>query len=197
MSKDLRLFIAIPVIPKLRRKFFNLANQLKTTGADVKWVSEENFHITLKFLGDTPQENIDELIKVMEATLSDFEPFRLKFNGVGVFPNMKRPKVVWIGLGAAHREMAAMAEAIEEAVEPLGFEKESRPFKSHLTIGRVRSTRGTPDLIKQMERLKDFDGGSMKLEEIHLMQSELTGSGPIYTVLHRFPLKDKEENNGN
>lgn len=196
MSKNLRLFIAIPVIPKLKRKFFNLANQLKSTGADVKWVAEENFHITLKFLGDTPEEKTGVLIETLEETLSHFEPFRMKFHGVGVFPNLRHPKVVWVGLGAAHREIADMAQAVENALEPLGFEKESRPFKSHLTIGRVRSTSGSPDFGKQIDRLKDFDGGNMKLEEIHLMKSELTGSGPIYTVLHTFPLKDKEENNG-
>ena len=196
MSKDLRLFIAVPVIPKLRRKFFNLVNQLKTTGADVKWVSEDNFHITLKFLGDTPEDKVGILIETLERTLSDFEPFRMKFYGTGVFPSMKRPKVIWVGLGDAHREISSMAQSVEDALESLGFEKESRPFKSHLTVGRVRSARGTADLIKQMERLKDYDGGNMKLEEIHLMKSELTGSGPIYTVLHTFPLKDKEENNG-
>ncbi len=162
----------------------------------MKWVAEENFHITLKFLGDTPEDKTGELIETLTAALSVFEPFRLKFHGVGVFPNIKRPKVVWIGAGSSHREIAAMAQSLENSLEHLGFEKESRPFKSHLTIGRVRSTRGVAGLIQQLERLKDFDGGNMKLEEIHLMQSELTGSGPIYTVLHRFPLKDKEENNG-
>lgn len=197
MTNDLRLFIAVPVIPKLRRKFFNLANQLKTAGADVKWVSEENFHITLKFLGDTPPEKVGLITEALNSTLSGFDSFRIKFNGVGVFPNRKRPKVVWVGLGSAHTQIAAMAQAVENALEPLGFEKESRPFKSHLTIGRIRSTGGTDELMKQLDRLKDFDGGNMKLEEIHLVRSELTGSGPVYTVEHKFPLKNEEENNGN
>ena len=197
MKKNLRLFIAVPITSKLRRKFFNLVNQLKNTGTNVKWVEEGNFHLTLKFLGDTPSTKVNDIVEEVQKSLEGHESIRLKFKGVGVFPNVRKPRVVWIGLSRGHKELADIAGVLEDVLEPLGFEKEKRKFKSHLTIGRVRSNKGIGDLTREIIRLKEYDGGNMKLTEIHLVKSELTRNGPVYTVLNRFPLVEKEEENGN
>jgi len=188
MAKDMRLFVAVPIQPKLRRKFFNLVNQLKSIGANVKWVAEENFHITLKFLGDTPDEKLSVVENAIESALSGFSPVRLKFGKLGAFPNFKRPRVLWIGLESGYEELSAMAGSLEDSFEEIGYEKEKRKFRSHLTIGRVKSQKGVNRLMEKVEYLKDFDGGNMKLTHIHLMKSDLKRSGPVYTVLREFPL---------
>lgn len=188
MSEDLRLFVAVPIIPKLRRKFFNLVNQLKLQGANVKWVAENNFHLTLKFMGDTPENRVREVSDAIGSALEGLNPVRLKFQGLGAFPSLKRPRVFWIGLESGHEQLASLAASIENALEPLGFERETRDFKSHLTIGRVRSPKGINHLTDEVKRLSAFEGGHMKLTAIHLMKSELTRQGPIYTVLKEYPL---------
>ncbi|MCD4784941.1 MAG: RNA 2',3'-cyclic phosphodiesterase [Candidatus Eremiobacteraeota bacterium] len=194
MTKDLRLFIAVPIQLKLKRKFFNLVNQLKSIGANVKWVKEENFHITLKFLGDTPESRLDEVESAIRSALEGFSPARLKFGGIGAFPNFRRPSVLWIGLESGYEELSAIAGNLEDSLERLGYEREHRKFRSHLTIGRVKSQKGVSKLMEKAEFLKKFDGGNMKLTHIYLMKSDLGPSGPTYTVLREFPLTSPPQN---
>lgn len=190
MERDLRLFIAVPIAIKLRRKFANIIERLKTCGADVKWVSEENLHITLKFLGDTTKNKVKQVEQGIKEALEGFEATRIKFQGIGAFPSLKKPRVFWIGVSAGGENLAGMAKALEIALEPLGFPPEDKEFRSHLTIGRVRSNKGIAPLMEQIERLKDFNGGSLKVSEVLLINSDLQKSGPIYTTLSKFPLID-------
>jgi 2'-5' RNA ligase len=193
MDKILRLFIAVPTTPRIKRRIGDIINKFKGYGADIKWVSEENLHTTLKFLGDTPAVKLDKINETLEKTLSVFETSRLRFRGIGAFPRMKNPKIIWVGSESVNAKLTAIASAIDEAMASLGFEKEGKRFKGHLTIGRVRSPKGIEELLKQIEKMKDTEIDSMKITEVHLVKSELLRTGPIYTTLKKFPLFESIE----
>ena len=188
MKEIYRLFIAVPLSIDLRRQFQNLIFDLRVKGADVKWVSESNFHITLKFLGDTQKSKIDEVSSILSKTILEHKSQRIHFQGIGTFPSMKRPKIFWIGLSYGYEYLKEIASSIEDAFATIGFEREKHDFKSHVTIGRMRTTTGIAGLMNYVESIKNFDGGDMNVKEIHLMRSELKREGAIYSVLEKFPL---------
>jgi len=193
MDKNFRLFVAVPMTPRIRRRIGEIVSRFKSVGADIKWVPEENLHTTLKFLGDTPVGKVDKIIDTLEKTLSGFETSRLRFRGIGAFPNMKSPKIIWVGSESVNAKLTAIASSIDEAMASLGFEKEEKKFKAHLTIGRVRSPRGIPELMQEIEKIKNQEIDSMKITEIHLVKSELLRTGPVYTTIKKFPLFESSE----
>lgn len=190
MSNKIRLFIAAPIPDEFRKNFFNLSSKLKEFGGKVKWVEEENYHLTLKFLGSTDEEKIDRVIEAVTAAVVDCPSCRLVFKGLGAFPNLKRPRVFWAGVARGGEELARIASNLEDVLEPLGFKREKRKFSAHLTLGRVRSPKGIKKLTGEISKLKDYDGGGFDLKEIHLIRSDLSRHGPTYTVVKRFPLAD-------
>jgi 2'-5' RNA ligase len=190
LSEIIRLFIAIPIDTSLKKKFNNLTSELKTFSADIKWVEEENFHITLKFLGETPGDKLQQIIAQCEKPISKIETFNMNFKGIGAFPNLRYPKVIWIGISEGHKQLIELANSIEEPLQILNFPKEKRPCSPHLTLGRVRSPKGLINLTNELKKLSVFEGGSMKVSEVHLMKSVLTKKGPIYSIMNQFKLKN-------
>ncbi|MCE1245670.1 MAG: RNA 2',3'-cyclic phosphodiesterase [Firmicutes bacterium] len=193
MDKNLRLFIAVPITPRIKKRIGEVITRFKTLGADIKWVPEENLHTTLKFLGDTPIGKVDKITEALEKTLTAFETSRLRFRGIGAFPNMHNPRIIWVGSESVNSKLTAIASAIDEAMASLGFEKEEKKFKAHLTIGRVRGPKGIPELMKEIEKIKQQEIDSMKITEIHLVKSDLQRTGPIYTTIKKFPLFESSE----
>lgn len=153
----------------------------------VRWVPPENLHLTLKFLGDTPKDKITELQEALQKAVSQQRKFALKAVGVGCFPNVKRPRVVWVGLEGDVVELKTLVEQIENAIAPLGFPTEKRPFSPHLTIGRVKEVEDRQ--IGQI--LAAFKAGEIAAwanGKVSLMQSILQSSGAEHTILADFNL---------
>lgn len=150
------------------------------TGADVKAVEEENIHITLKFLGEIPEEKTAQVTSLVKGIA--FKPFTLDFRGVGVFPTPNRPSVVWAGVAGEASEMLAVFTELEKGLRALGFEPERRPFQPHVTLCRVRSGRNRAQLAEAIHAMQEEEFGPLRVEHIRLKKSVLTRSGPIYTT---------------
>lgn len=190
----MRSFIALEMPPEVKEFAAGLIKELKPSGADVKWVEPGNLHLTLKFLGEVDPSATADIITALEGALGGRSAPGLSAAGCGAFPNARSPKVVWLGLGGQTDLVAQMARAVETAFEPLGFAPEGRPFKPHLTLGRVRRPRrgakapSTAPLSRALAALAAAAGPSFTAGRVALMKSTLTGSGPIYESLHRVTL---------
>jgi len=175
-----RGFISLDVgaFPKL----LQLENEIRKSGAIVKLVEPENVHITLKFLGDTDEALIDSIEEIMKESVKESEPFDIKLNGAGVFPDRKYIRILWIGIKNGEN-IGKIAKKINEQISGLGFEKEKREFSAHLTFGRVKSAKNKEKLLQIIDKYRDIEFASIKVDSIKLKKSELTPEGPIYTTI--------------
>ncbi len=154
----------------------------------MRWVSPEKIHLTLKFFGNTEESSIDSIVQCIEEPTRNTLPFSIKVRGVGGFPVLKNPRVIWMGLVDGKGILASFQKEIEERLEKIGVQPEDRPFHPHLTLGRMRSSRGKQELVGRMERHKEEEFGVFQVERVVLFKSELRPSGPIYTPLRELRL---------
>lgn len=152
----------------------------------MKWVRPESIHLTLKFLGAVRNELVPELGKILAPVFSLQQTFRLSAEGLGAFPNLGRPRVVWVGLADRSGRLESLAGLVENAVEPLGFPREKRSFSPHLTLGRVRSDGGKRDLVETIRQRMDVTGPAFTVDHAVLFQSILKPSGAEYRALAKF-----------
>jgi 2'-5' RNA ligase len=177
-----RCFVAVDVDDAPLRTAFNRTQRaIESTGADVKSVEGENIHITLKFLGEIPESKTAQVADLIKGI--SFKSFTLDFHGVGVFPALSRPSVVWAGVSGDASEMLAVFTGLERGLRGLGFEPERRPFQPHVTLCRVKSGRNRAQLAEAIEMMKYEVFGPLRLEHIRFKKSILTRNGPIYTTL--------------
>ncbi len=185
-----RLFLAISLPVELKERLARLQEELKKIGADVRWVRPEGIHLTLKFLGEVPEDLIDQIVKLAEEAIreSGVKSLRLGLKGLGSFPPGKAPRVVWVGLTGDLKELALLKRHLEDKLARLGFEPEGRAFVPHLTLGRVKSGRGRDSLQKEIHRRREEEiapEGALEISEIVLYRSTLHPQGAIYTPLRR------------
>ena len=159
-------------------------------GANVRWVKPEHLHLTLKFLGDVDLRDIPEVCAAMTRAAASVPPFTLRMVGAGAFPRESQPRTVWIGADEGTEEIAVLHERIEVALAELGFRREHRRFRPHLTIGRVRSAdRGIEELARVLGENHDFVAGVVDVDEVVAFSSELDRAGPIHEALATAPLE--------
>jgi 2'-5' RNA ligase len=185
-SKAVRCFVAIDIPDAVKAEIAGLQRDLRQFRARVSWARTEGIHLTLKFLGDVKLGLIPNAVHSLETAVSSLKGFTVSAEGVGCFPNSRRPRVMWVGLDGGDA-LRAVQETVETALEPLGFEQETRKFNPHLTLGRVKSAQGIDDVVRRMEEL-GFTRREFPATEIRLMQSDLQPTGAVYTVLHTFSL---------
>ena len=185
-SKPLRCFVAIDIPVDVKAEIADLQHSLKQHGARISWARSEGIHLTLKFLGDVEPGLIPDVISALDAAVSSANAFTVSAEGVGCFPNSRRPRVMWIGLDGGD-SLRAVQGAVESAMKPLGFDREKRKFNPHLTLGRVKSPQGVDGVVCQMEQL-GFPKREFPASEIRLMQSDLQPAGAVYTVIHAISL---------
>jgi 2'-5' RNA ligase len=188
----LRAFIAVEIPLALREAVCKATAPLqKEIGSAVRWASMENMHLTLKFLGDVSPANVELLSQMLRAEAELFQCFDLQLNGLGSFPNLKRPRVIYIGIQAP-ATLEALQRGIDSASRRLGYESEERGFSPHLTIGRVRQTI-TPmeqqTVRRALEAARIDSLGIARVDSVHLFKSDLKPTGSVYTRLHSAPLR--------
>ncbi len=188
MMERIRSFIAIEIPEVLRQRLKDFLRELKNTGADVKWMRPEGIHLTLKFLGAVEQEALEKLSHALRPAVEKFTPFELKVQGAGCFPSFRNPRVVWTGLIEKEDTVSGLQREIETITAELGFPSEERPFKPHLTLGRVRSPKGKIPLTQMIEGNLHLDLGSFRVERVILFRSDLRPEGAVYTKLQEFYL---------
>ena len=178
-----RCFVSVDIEDaEILAAFERVQAVLGSTGADLKSVEIGNMHITLRFLGDVPEADVEGVGDVVRGI--EFKPFSLDVSGVGVFPSLSRPNVVWAGLeGERLPEMLRLFTELEGGLKRLGFEPERRGFEPHLTLCRVRSGRNRQQLAEAIMGLSDERFGELKVSHLRLKKSVLTGREPIYSTL--------------
>jgi RNA 2',3'-cyclic 3'-phosphodiesterase len=183
---NLRCFIAIEIPDQIRNEIRVLIENLKKYQADVKWIPAENLHLTLKFLGNTPETLLPDIVGTLIAVLASYEPFYITIGDTGVFPNRKFPKVCWLGIEDTGI-LKTLRGDIENSMKRLGFKTEEREFNPHLTIGRVRSRQGMISVVNELDRHKGRTFGGITVDTVSIMRSELRPEGAKYTRLHKAP----------
>lgn len=182
----MRLFIAIPVSGVVADYAANLKNELAQGRPDVKWVAKDNYHLTLKFLGEVSPDLLETIKGRLSTVAQSCPSFNLRARGVGFFPNRNRPRVIWTGIQGEIEKAEFLGERIDVYLAELGFEPEKkRSF--HLTLGRVRSESGLGDLQNRAASLSEGKQEiSFAVGEFYLMESKLSPRGPAYTIAERF-----------
>ena len=189
MKRTVRTFAAVEINAAIRSTAEKLIESLGSAGADVKWVEPNNMHLTLKFLGEVPSQEIPRICESVARGAAKVEPFEFEVYGAGAFPNTARPRTLWLGAGAGEEAMIDLHGHVEAALIKLGYRKEHRRFRPHLTIGRVR--RGGPGLEQLGELLEeqaDLEAGKITVSHVVVFSSELDRGGPIYQALGRAKL---------
>lgn len=186
----IRAFIAIELSEEAKKALAELQAEFIKSEADVKWVKPENIHITLKFLGNITEEQKEKIQEILDDNLKGFNSFKIGLQGVGAFPKPNYPRVVWVGT-TGEEQLKPIAKLIDEKINKLGFPKEERAFKSHLTFARVRSGRNKDKLTEALKKFEAFSGPEFLVDAVCLLQSALTPQGSIYTLLHKTYLNRK------
>lgn len=177
----MRLFIAVDV-PKFP-KIIDLMKQIELSGADVKLVQPENIHLTLIFIGEVSDFKVNVIKDALNVI--KFSPFTLKLKGMGVFPSMTRPRVVWVGIEQGFTELRDIRSTLMKELKVRGIRPEDeKEFVPHLTLGRVKGPRNLVNLIKVINDNLNVEIGEAKVDSVKLFKSTLTPKGPIYEVLH-------------
>lgn len=184
---DIRAFIAVTLPPEVRRLLAGFQSKLKNAaGAPVKWVETENLHLTLVFLGATAEGKVPGVLEAMERAIAGVHPFTVGVRGLGVFPDPHRTQVVWAGLEGSVDVLGRLQQNLVTGLEPLGFRPERRPFRPHLTLGRVRDRASSAEreaLGRAAATLEAGAGATFRVDAIHLIRSQLNPAGPVYTVI--------------
>jgi 2'-5' RNA ligase len=183
-----RSFLAIEIPGTILKKIEEVQEDLKLSRADVRWVNPEKIHLTLKFFGNIDESRIEPIVKSLEAPIQTTSPFSLRVRGVGAFPHLKNPRVIWMGLVEGREILTYFQKQLEEVLEKIGFDREERSFHPHLTLGRARSSKGKAELVGRMERYSEVEFGDFQVERIVFFKSDLKPAGPVYTPLRELKL---------
>jgi 2'-5' RNA ligase len=186
----IRAFIAVNIAPATIHKIADAAAKLKASLNGVRWVNPDNIHLTLKFLGDIDEAQIEPIEHAVARGVKGFSRFAISAKGLGVFPGPRRPHVLWVGLDQPR--LVQLAGIVEAAVAPLGFAPEQRGFQPHLTIGRFRYFEGSAKkLSEELEHWKSYHFGVSEVEEVTLFRSVLNPGGAHHDPLKVIPLADR------
>ncbi|MCM8781893.1 MAG: RNA 2',3'-cyclic phosphodiesterase [Candidatus Omnitrophica bacterium] len=187
----MRTFIAIDLNDEAKAALIRLQSQLKAADADIKWVEAENIHLTLKFLGEIANQQVDLVKEVLNNTAVQFKPYEITLAGIGAFPKLDYPKVVWVGIRKGNDDTKGIANKIDDELMKLGFEKEDRKFSAHLTLGRLRGPKNIDKLKSLLKTLNFAPQSKILVNYINLYRSTLTPQGPIYTSLYKATLRQE------
>jgi RNA 2',3'-cyclic 3'-phosphodiesterase len=191
MGRSLRAFIAVEISSEVRTRARQLITRLAGTEARVTWVKPQLLHLTLKFLGDVDLTDIPPVSAAVTQAVADLPPFEIEVRGAGAFPNPARPRTIWLGVGQGQEEMVELHDRVEVALAGMGFRRELRRFRPHLTIGRVRGAHAIGELGELVSQHADFSGGISSVDDLVVMSSELERDGPAYEPLAVAPLNGR------
>lgn len=175
-----RAFISVDI--EVTPKLSEFEERLRGSDAPLKLVDLDNIHLTLKFLGDTDEALIDDIVRAMTLSVEHIEPFTMEMKGTGAFPNLNYMKVIWVGLENADA-LVTIAKTLDRELTKLGFKREKRGFHPHITMARVKGARKKNILAQVINEHKDETFGSQKVECIRLKKSVLSREGPTYSTV--------------
>ncbi len=180
----MRVFIAVELPNEIRQSLGDVQRALRSLTNSSRWVAPESIHITLKFLGEVPDQRIGDIHSAITGLT--WKPFNVTVRGVGFFPGTRSPRIFWAGMEAP--TMQDLAEQLDTRMQRLGFEGEKRAFWPHITLARARGTRIDASLVNAAEEYKDHEFGSFAVDRLFLFKSTLKPSGPVYEKLKEYLL---------
>jgi 2'-5' RNA ligase len=181
-GRGIRVFIAVDIEdPLLVSKLERIKESLQSTGVPMKPVEPQNYHITIRFIGEVPPETVEEIAGIIRRIR--FSRFQIKLQGVGAFPSLGRPRVVWVGVVEGGEKMQKIYENLENELRALGLPPERQKFHPHVTLARIKGSRKIATLTRLLSELQDAEVGVMEVRNVRLKKSTLTRSGPIYETL--------------
>ena len=183
----IRIFIALELPEIVKREILEIQRRLVIKDAKIKWVSKENTHLTLKFLGGVEESLMPDIYEAMDGSSKSFNSFQLKLTDAGLFPNRGRPKIIWAGVGGHTSKLESLADNCDSAMHRIGFKRENRKFKPHVTIGRIRRLSVPEDLSRRMKEL-EVDPIEFEAAKINIIKSDLTSGGAVHTILNSINL---------
>lgn len=183
---EVRVFFAIELPDTVKAFLRQISAELKQCGGDVRWVNPSGMHLTLKFLGEIRADLLHDLERETRPVFDSQKASVHRLAGLGVFPDFRKPRVVWVGCTDESKVLPPLVAKLEEALSRLGFPKEKRPFRPHLTMGRIRSNRGISGLVDGIRERADIAGPSFTSDQAVLFRSILKPSGAEYSPLLRF-----------
>jgi 2'-5' RNA ligase len=178
-----RTFIAVPLAPDVRDAAARARAPLAAYADRFRWVSPSHLHLTLQFLGDIPTAEVAEAVEAARAAAGATAPFAISFAGVGAFPSMAAPRVVWVGVTRGAERLVALAGWLARALRDRRFALDPRPFAPHLTLARARGTGRPPDLRHEAEALDRVVLGDQSVTELVVVKSVLSASEPMHTIV--------------
>jgi 2'-5' RNA ligase len=180
-----RLFVALQIPEDVHKAIAAQTLELKPLDDSWKWTRPESLHVTLKFLGEIPENKSNHVTEALRAVSADL-PMTLTFKGLGFFPNERRPRVLWLGIEAP-RSLPALAASIDAVLAGVGVPREERPFTPHLTLARSKAGIISPKLHETLRKYSAREFGIMVASAFHLIESRLKSTGAEYTTLQSFP----------
>lgn len=197
-QEALRTFIAIELDEATLLALTGIQQQLKSRipSHAVRWVNPNGIHLTLKFLGATPEDRLEEIREAMKTAIEGMAPFEFRVEGRGCFPNFRQPNVIWVAVRDVGGKLSRLQRAIEDHVAPLGWPTEKRPFRPHLTLGRVARDLRPDERRAVGEAVETFEVeeiATVQVSEVSLMRSDLLPTGARYTRLFAIPLAERAE----
>ncbi|UCD38273.1 MAG: RNA 2',3'-cyclic phosphodiesterase [Fidelibacterota bacterium] len=187
-ERIIRTFFGFDLPHEIRQRAAALRTLVNDPKRAVRWVKGANIHLTIRFLGATPEEAVNDIAAAMQAALAESPMATINVAGTGVFPTATRPRVLWMGVGGDIAGLQALEQTIHQAVGPMGFPREDREYIPHITIGRVRYPQKiTPDVSKFLHA--EYESVKCTLRELHLFESKPAEKGVVYIPLATFPLE--------
>jgi 2'-5' RNA ligase len=186
--KMIRAFVAIDLPEDVKNALGEVSRQLANqvpTGS-VRWVKPERMHLTVRFLGDTAVSQLPQISSTLDDMAKQHPPFSLHLSHLGCFPNERRPRVIWVGLQGNTNALLSLKQDVDQALAPLGWEVEKRPFRAHLTLGRVKDARKLADVKWGV----DVEKLVVPVTAVKLIESQLRPLGPLYIIRHESKLLD-------
>ena len=183
MPGSIRAFIAFELPGSVIAMLANLQHKMRSSGIRAKWVRPENIHLTLKFLGSIQVADIDIVVRCMSESIQGLAPMTLTAKGVGVFPGIKRPRVIWVGLAGQIQLLLEMQGKLEDSLAAIGFPKENRAFRGHLTLGRVKEPVNPSTISQIIQEYEGLHSDEFRVNAIDLFKSTLHPTGSVYTKL--------------
>jgi 2'-5' RNA ligase len=184
-----RTFVALELSEPLKAGILALGARLAARGIGASWIRAGAMHLTLKFLGDVEERALADVGEAVRAAAAHVDPFAFETTVLGAFPSPRRPRVIWLGVGPVD-ELFELQAALEGNLGRLGFPRERRPFRPHITIGRIRDHGGSPDVSGALSDLKGLRE-VVEVREVRVMKSTLRPSGAVHEVLESIPLGRK------
>lgn len=194
MRETTRTFIAIPIPEPIEKKLVRRQSELTPKVPGCRWTAGLPFHITLAFLGDVRNGDLNELCLAVASAVEPFGPFEVQIQGLGAFPSEQKPRVIWAGVTAPNpNPLLDLREAVVAAATGVGYRTDDPRFHPHITLGRIKTRRGTTcDLTRVVERGQEWSMGSFAVSEIVTYASTLEAEGPSYAPLGRGRLKGRK-----